>query len=131
QPDPQAQPRLAVGLAAPRGRGSAPHVSPPETEIAWPVTPALPHSHSTTSATSSGLMKRPCGLLAASVARTSAALRFVVAAIRSTDAASIPVSVKPGHTALTVMPVDAVSSASARIRPTTPCLAATYGATYG
>jgi hypothetical protein len=33
----------------------------------------------------------------------------------------IGVSVKPGQTALTVMPVLASSTASDRVRPTTPC----------
>ena len=49
-------------------RSSIGHASPPEIEIAWPVTEAAPspQSQSTAAATSSGSMNRPCGLAARS-----------------------------------------------------------------
>ncbi len=37
---------------------------------------------------------------------------------------SMSVSTEPGQTAFTVMPSARTSAASARVRPTTPCLAA-------
>src|SRR5581483_3002502 len=99
--------------------------------MAWPFMPSAVHNQSTRAATSSGRRKRPAGLSLASVARASAALFPVLAAIRLTDAATNGVSVKPGHAALTVTPVGESSAASARASPTTPCLAAQYAATYG
>src|SRR6516225_2617768 len=132
QPDPQPQPRLSLHRAIvlvrrSGGRRWRHHVSPPETEIAWPVIAALSpaQSQTTAAATSSGLMKRACGLLAASALRVSEPLRFVAATMRLTARSSIGVSVKPGHTAFTVIPSVAVSAARARARPITPCLAAT------
>src|SRR5262245_2990371 len=127
QPDPQPQSCLAVAIAAPGDQWSAHHVSPPEIAIACPVTAAAAslQSQSTTSATSCGWTKRACALRFARAARTSASSRFVVSTIRRIDSSSIGVSVKPGHTALTVMPVPAISTANARASPTTPCLAAT------
>src|SRR5215472_5974940 len=132
QPDPQPQPRLSfdrsIVLALGRGgRYRRHHVSPPEIEIAWPVMAALSpaQSQTTAAATSSGLMKRACGLLAASALRASDSPRLVAATMRSTALSSIGVSVNPGHKAFTVMPAVTVSVASARVRPITPCLAAT------
>ena len=40
------------------------------------------------------------------------------------------VSVNPGHTALTVMPFFASSTASERVSPITPCFAALYALMY-
>src|SRR6202023_1285171 len=81
QPDPEPQPRLAVALFWVRDGGErrGHHVSPPDSEMAWPVMLAAPsvHSHSTVSAISCGVMKRPCGFLAVSSARASASLRLV------------------------------------------------------
>src|SRR5262249_9029393 len=121
QPDPNAQTRFRVGsfyivFKCRRSGGRRHPVSPPETAIAWPLTAPLSpaHSHMTASATSSGLMNRACGLLASSVARVSSPVRLVAATIRSTARSSIGVSAKPGQTALTVIPVLAVSSARAR-----------------
>src|SRR5262249_1902563 len=127
QPDPQPQSRLAVAIAALGHQWCAHHVSPPETAIACPVTAAAAslQSQSTMSATSFGWTKRACALRFARAARTSASLRLVVSTIRRMDSFSIGGSVKPGHTALTVVPVAANSTARARASPTTPCLAAT------
>src|ERR1043166_5088996 len=50
---------------------------------------------------------------------------------RDTAARSIGVSMKPGGTALTVMPAGPYSSASDFVRPLTADLAATYGDMYG
>ena len=60
------------------------HVSPPDIEIAWPVIEprASLHSHSTAAATSSGWMKRPCGLVEARLARASSSLRPVLSTMR-------------------------------------------------
>ena len=49
--------------------------------------------------------------------------------MRAMASRTISVSVYPGHTALTVTPVCATSSASERVSPITPCLAAQYAAT--
>jgi hypothetical protein len=43
----------------------------------------------------------------------------------ATERATMSVSVKPGQTAFTVMPSLTVSSASARVKPTSACLLAT------
>src|SRR5690606_1438024 len=101
-------------------------VSPPLTEIDWPVTaPApAPQSQGPASATSSGVTGRPCGLDLPNSASTASASRPVRATTRATPSRTISVSVYPGQTALTVTPLAASSSASARVRPTTPCLAA-------
>src|SRR5580692_3193560 len=100
--------------------------SPPATTIAWPFIDAAPGdaSHSTASATSSGRTRRPCGLDLVSSALASSSDRPVFATMVSTARAMRGVSVKPGQTALTVIPVLANSSASARVRPMRPCLAA-------
>ena len=100
--------------------------SPPATTIACPFIDPDPGdaSHSTASATSSGLTSRPCGLDFASSARAASSVRPVLATILPTALSIKGVSVNPGQTALTVTPVRASSSASARVSPTTPCLAA-------
>ena len=58
---PQPQPQLLLGRGLRLGPGPAlhRHISPPETEMAWPLIAwaAGVHSHSTVSATSSGVMK--------------------------------------------------------------------------
>src|SRR5262249_37184586 len=125
QPNPQPQ------LLLRGGERPAHHVSPPESESAWPVMePASSlHSHSTAAATSCGWMKRPCGLVAARLARACSTVRPVLSTMRCTDSSSMSDSTNPGQIALTVTPVFASSAARARISPTTPCLAATYGAT--
>ncbi len=94
--------------------------------IAWPVTAAAPTeaSQATASATSSGATSRPCGLLRVSNAFASAAPRPVLDEMVSIARSSSGVSVNPGQTALTVIPAPASSRASARVRPTTACLAA-------
>ena len=75
---------------------------------------------------------RPRGLALASSARAS---RLRAARLRhDIPDRALPasgVSVKPGQTALTVMPVPANSSASARVRPMTPCFAADIGRDIG
>src|SRR6478735_9236455 len=50
---------------------------------------------------------------------------------RSSDLRSIGVSMKPGGTALTVMPIGPYSSASDLVSPFTAALAATYADMYG
>ena len=99
--------------------------------MAWPVTDRAPslHSQSTVSATSSGWIRRCCGLCLTSSASAASRVRPVLATIRSMLSTTMSVSVKPGQTAFTVTPVFAVSSASARTKPMTACLDATYGDT--
>ena len=87
------------------------------------------HSHTTACATSSGVTKRCCGLPDARAERAWSALRPVFATMLPTASSTIAVSVKPGQTAFTVTPLVASSSASARVRPTRPCLAAQYALT--
>ena len=69
-------------------------------------------------------MNRPIGLSEASAARASPAFiepcRTMVRTLRSRSG----VSVNPGHTELTVIPVFASSRARDRTSPTTPCFAA-------
>ncbi len=66
--------RLGGGGLGVRSESSRAHASPPETEIAWPVTEAAASEQSqrTAAATSSGSMKRPWGLAARSGASASA-----------------------------------------------------------
>src|SRR5262249_46298756 len=106
--------------------------SPPATTMACPVTAPAPgrHSQSTALATSSGRTSRCCGFARVSAARASPSLLPVVRTMFEIAAATMSVSVYPGHTALTVTSERAVSSASARVRPITPCLAAQYADTY-
>src|SRR5262249_7614836 len=113
QADPESQ--LLLG----GGQRPAHHVSPPESDSAWPVTePACSlTSHRTAAATSCGWMKRPCGLVADRLARACSTVRPVVRTMRWTDSSSMSVSTKPGQTAFTVTPVLTSSVASARIRP--------------
>src|SRR5690606_443727 len=105
--------------------------SPPSTAMACPLIEADAGraSQATASATSAGCTSRPCGLRAASSARAASAVRPVFCTMLSTAPRTMSVSVKPGHTAFTVTPLRATSSASARVRPTTPCLAAQYAVT--
>src|SRR4030095_14225473 len=112
------EPELLLG----GGERPAHHVSPPDSDSAWPVTePAASlQSHSTAAATSFGWMKRPCGLVLARRGRACSTVRPVVRTIRWTDSSSMSVSMKPGHTALTVTPDFTVSGASPRIRPPPP-----------
>src|SRR5262249_24605008 len=121
QPDPQ--PQLLLGSR----EWAAHHVSPPDSEIAWPVIEPASSltSHSTAAATSCGWIKRPCGLVAVRLARACSTVRPVFSTMRCTDSSTNSVSTKPGQTALTVTPVRASSVASARVSPTTPCFAAT------
>src|SRR5690606_1819463 len=127
QPYPKPQSFLAAHFDMQSRKRGAHHVSPPDSEIACPVTEAAPSptSHMTVAATSSGWMKRPCGLAVIRLWRASSWLRPVLAMMRRTDSSRRSVSTKPGQTALTVTPVLASSTASARIRPTTPCFEAT------
>src|SRR6185295_15822188 len=103
--------RTRVGIAHPA------MTSPPATTIAWPLMDAEPGeaSHSTVSATSFGVTSRPCGLAPAKVASASSSLRPVLCLMVSIDLRSSAVSVKPGQTAFTVMPVFANSSARERV----------------
>ena len=96
--------------------------------MVWPWIPRAPspHSISAACATSSGVIIRRCGLIAASWVRASSSLRPVLAAIRVTASSAIWVSTHPGHSALIVTPVRARSIASARVIPTIACLAAQY-----
>src|SRR4029077_9933006 len=75
-------------------------------------------------AMSSGLPMRRTGV-ASMVAWTSRSLP------RASALLSIGVSMKPGGTALTVMPAGPYSNASDLVRPLTADLAATYGDMYG
>ena len=59
-----------------------------------------------------------------SAARASSSDLPVFSTMLSTVAASMSVSTQPGQTAFTVTPLFATSRASARVIPTTPCLAA-------
>ena len=66
----------------------------------------------------------PADWCATKSASASSCERPVVAITFSMPLATMSVSVKPGQSALTVMPLRAVSSASARTRPSAACLAA-------
>ena len=70
----------------------------------------------------------PTGLMFASDAFASSALRPVLLAMRATASAAMSVSTQPGHSALIVTPVRARSIASARVIPTSACFAAQYAA---
>jgi hypothetical protein len=107
--------------------------SPPDSEIACPLMDrdSGRQSQATVAATSSGETRRRCGLRRSSMSRASAGDRPVVSTMLWIASSTIAVSVYPGHTALTVMLVRATSSASARVKPMTPCLAAQYAATFG
>ena len=100
--------------------------SPPAIGNACPVIDCAADDaiHSAASATSCGSIGRPCGFVFASSRRASSSLRPVLATIVATDCATSGVSVNPGRARLTVTPVRASSSASARVSPMTPCLAA-------
>src|SRR5450432_2163497 len=77
----------------------------------------LEHIHKTASAISRGLPKRPMGWCA----------RTALLAAGSPNARSaIAVSITAGQTALTRMPLRAVSSAADLVKPITACLLATY-----
>ena len=81
-------------------------------------------SQSTAFATSAGCTRRCCGLkMTSDLARLGLAARGLLAdgADRVAHDAGVRVA---GQTALTVMPVFATSSASARVKPTRPCFAA-------
>src|SRR5690606_40779213 len=91
QPDPQPQPIL---VGSERRRHRIHHASPPAIAIACPVTERAPspHSHSTVSATSCGVMIRPCGLSLVTAARALSSSRPVLATILATVRSSIGVS---------------------------------------
>src|SRR5690606_21820533 len=128
QPDPHVRAVAELALMLLRYRHDMLHmISPPATAIAWPVTERLSgrHSQATVLATSRGETSRPCGLNEVKRARTVSASRPVLARIAAIALSMMSVSVKPGQTALAVASVSASSRASARIRPTAPCLAAT------
>ena len=98
---------------------------PPRPKWPAPVTDRAASliSQSTVPATSCGVTNRPLR-----VSECGPRLRFAAAGTLD-DAVDGSlrggsVSVKPGQTALTRTPRAAVSTARARIRPTTPCLAA-------
>src|ERR1700723_2443250 len=107
--------------------------SPPATAMLCPVMLALlrRHSQRTVSATSSGVTSRRWGLCDTNSASACASPRPVFAVILATAVRTRSVSVYPGHTALTVMFRRAVSSATARVSPITPCFDAQYALTYG
>ena len=68
-------------------------------------------------ATSSGVTSRCCPADASAAASASSAERPVLATMRDTVSAVIPVSTKPGQTAFTVTPLPATSAATERVRP--------------
>ena len=82
------------------------------------------HNQLTAAATSTGVTRRPSGLVAMRAARASSAERPVRAEICATLPVTRSVSVYPGHTAFTVTPRFATSIASERVSPTTACFAA-------
>src|SRR5215831_15375707 len=92
--------------------------SPPSTLMACPVTneAASEQSHTTVSATSSGVPTRPMGSLATICAFCSGSLKPL---------AVIGVWIYPGQTQLTRIPCCAYSNAAVFVSPTTPCLLAT------
>src|SRR6266481_5665938 len=92
---------------------------PPSTVIVCPVTneEASEQSQTTASAISSGVPTRPMGSLAMMRALRSGSLKPL---------AVIGVWITPGQTQLTRIPWWAYSSAAVLVRPTTPCLLATY-----
>lgn len=105
-------------------------VWPPQTESAWPVTPAPSgeHKNATSPATSPLSTNRPIGT-------ASRALRAMASYVFPSAAASseiriraMSVSTHPGQIALHVMPRAATSRATARTKPCIPALLAQYAA---
>ena len=86
--------------------------------------PGATESDTTTAATSSAEISRLWPAEASAAASASSCVRPVLATIRATVSAVIPVSTKLGQTAFTVTPVPATSAAADRVRPTSACLAA-------
>ena len=93
-------------------------VYPPSTASACPITKPAPglQSHNTAEAISSGLPRRPIGC--------SFIMSFMVSGSLAIIAATIGVSMAPGHIALMRMPRAAYSRAALLVRPITPCLVA-------
>src|SRR5205823_8904513 len=100
----------------PDGRENQRAVYPPSTARACPMTKPAPglQSHSTAEAISSGLPRRPIGC--------SFVMSFIVSGSLAIIAATIGVSMAPGHMALMRMPRAAYSRAALFVRPITPCL---------
>eukprot|EP00966_Prymnesium_polylepis_P128354 2968571-Prymnesium_polylepis.2 len=75
----------------------------------------------------SGRVALPLGCFSATSARVSSSIDLPLAAARASICrCTSGVSTHPGHTAFAVTPLPAVSSAVAFVRPTSPCLLATY-----
>src|SRR5690606_7685372 len=91
QPDPEAKTLLVAGRLL---QNRIHHASPPESAIAWPVTERAPspHSQRTVSATSCGVMMRPCGLSLVTAARAACSSRPVFSMMLATVRSSIGVS---------------------------------------
>src|SRR5690606_3164699 len=111
QPQPQTQFRFMVagtfgdlGFGVERSRDIRHHASPPVTARVVPVTAAASaeHKKTTDAATSDGCTSRPIGRVFTIDWRSSSAGRPVFSAARRISAWIISVSVKLGHTALTV-----------------------------
>src|SRR5262245_23313616 len=88
------------------------------------------HRTVTAYATSSGWIRRRCGLICSRAARAWSVDRPVLSAIRAIASPAMLVSTQPGQIALIVTPVRARSIARARVIPTTACLEAQYAAVY-
>src|SRR5215203_5788347 len=89
---------------------------PPSSTSVWPlIAPASGAArNSTANATSSGVSRRPRGVIFTIEASASSAERPVFSTMLSTVRRVMSVSTHAGHTALAVTPVPAVSAAAAR-----------------
>src|SRR5713101_5936675 len=101
---------------------------PPSTLMAWPVMPRLISCAMKTAiaATSSGSIRRFCGLEFSNASRAFDSGIPVRATMLLTLASVIGVFTYPGQMALTVILYGINSKARARVRPSTPCFAAVY-----
>src|SRR5439155_13611174 len=117
---PPARPAERVGVHDPERHRWAP---PSAITTASPLVsrPASSHSASTARATSSGEIRRRWPVVARAARSASSGDILVFAAMRATDSRVMSVSTYPGHTAFTVTPVPATSTAAERVNPTTAC----------
>src|SRR6185295_7818354 len=115
-------------LLVPRAHASSPPSMPYVAPVMAAACSEARKKH--TSATSSARTKRPMGCMLDSARRDSSSERPVVFWMRSAARATMGVSTQPGHTAFTVTPVCASSSARDFVSPTSACLDAEYADVY-
>src|SRR5207245_2324557 len=112
------------GVRLERRRSAHDCTAPPSSTSPWPLMPsaAPEHRNVVSAATSAAVISRPWGLKCSRTARASWGERPVLAEMFAVEASVIAVSTYPGQTAFTVIPWDATSAATARVRPSRACL---------